>query len=65
MDTIINFFKNKWVKLVAWTVLALSAVALIVGGATVESISGGVALVSGIISAVSALVAFIASQVKK
>lgn len=60
-----NFFRNKIVKLVAWILLIASAVVLIVGGVTAESISGGVALAAGVVTAVSALIAFISSQIGK
>ena len=65
MEKIKAFFTNKWTKLVSWIVLALSAIALILGGAKVETLNGGIALVAGIVTAVSALVAFISSQIKK
>lgn len=64
MDKIKAFFSNKWVKLISWVVLGISAAFLIIGGATAESISSGVALVGGIITAVSLLIAFISSQIK-
>jgi len=60
-----NFFTNKITKIVAWVLLALSSVVLIIGGATTENLTSGVVLVAGIVTAVSALVAFIASMVKK
>ncbi len=64
MDKIKAFFNNKVTKIVAWSVLALDVVVLILGGATTEVISSGVALVAGIVAAVAALVAFIASKIK-
>jgi len=60
-----DFFKKKIVKLVAWVLLACCSVVLIMGGANVEQISGGVVLVAGIVTAVSALVAFIAEKLKE
>lgn len=65
IENMIDFFKKKSVRLVAWCVLVISAGVLIVGGANAEEISGGVVLVSGIVSAVSALIAFIAEKVKE
>ncbi|MCQ2587926.1 MAG: hypothetical protein MJ174_07410 [Treponema sp.] len=65
MDKIKAFFSNKITKIVAWVVLCICAVILIIGGATAESISGGVALVAGIVSAVSALISFIGGMIKK
>lgn len=65
MEKIKAFFQNKITKIVSWLVLSLCVVALIVGGATTESISSGIALVGGIVAAVAALVAFITGQIKK
>lgn len=65
MDKIKAFFSNKVTQIVAWVLLAVDVVALIIGGATVDSISSGVALTGGIVAAVAALVAFISSQIKK
>lgn len=65
MDKIIAFFSNKIVKLVAWIVLFVAAIVLIIGGATAETISGGIALAAGIVSAVAAIIAFISAQIKK
>lgn len=65
MDKIKAFFENTITKVVSWVVLSLSIVALIIGGVTTETINAGTALVAGVISAISALIAFICSQVKK
>ena len=65
MEKIKAFFQNKITKIVSWLVLSLCVIALIVGGATTESISNGIALVGGIVAAVAALVAFITGQIKK
>ena len=65
MDKIKAFFNNTIVKVVAWVLLAVVSVVLILGGASVVDISNGVELVAGIVAAVSALVAFIASKIKK
>ena len=65
MEKIKAFLQNKITKLVAWIVLALCVVVLIIGGATTESISSGIALVGGIVAAVAALIAFITGQIKK
>lgn len=65
MDKIKAFFQNKITKIVAWVVLALASVVLIIGGATAETLSAGVALVAGIVSAVAALIAFISSKDSK
>lgn len=65
MDKIKAFFQNKWTQLVAWILLVLSTIVLIIGGITAETISSGVALVSGIVLAVTELVIFICKQLKK
>lgn len=65
MDKVKEFFESKITKIVAWIVLAICAITLIIGGATAESLSSGIALIAGIVTAVSALVAFIAGQIKK
>lgn len=65
MDKIKAFFTNKITKIVSWVVLAVVSTVLIIGGATVENINSGVTLIAGIVSAVSALIAFITSMVKK
>lgn len=65
MDRIKKVFQSTVTKIVAWIVLALCAVVLIIGGATAENLSSGIALVAGIVTAVSALIAFIAGQIKQ
>ena len=65
MDKIKAFFNNKIVKIVCWVLLAVVSVVLILGGTSVADIGKGVELVAGIVTAVSALVVFIASKIKK
>lgn len=65
MDKIKAFFNNTIVKVVSWVLLAIVAVVLILGGTSVAEIGSSVELVAGIVTAVSALVIFIASKVKK
>jgi predicted ferric reductase len=60
-----DFFSSKVVKIVAWVVLALDVTALIIGGATTVEITDGIALIAGVIAAVSLVIAFIAERVKK
>lgn len=60
-----DFFSSKVVKIVAWVVLALDVTALIIGGATTVKITDGIALIAGVIAAVSLVIAFIAERVKK
>ena len=65
MEKIKAFFSNKVVKIVAWVVLALAVIVLILGGATQETITGGVVLVVAIVAAVAAFISYITSNVKK
>ena len=65
MDKIKAFFNNKIVKVVCWVLLAVVSVVLILGGTSVADIGKGVELVAGIVTAVAALVVFIASKIKK
>jgi predicted ferric reductase len=60
-----DFFSSKVVKIVAWVVLALDVTALIIGGATTVEITDGIALIAGVIAAVSLVIAFIAERIKK
>lgn len=59
------FFASKTVKIVAWVALALDVTALIIGGATTAEITDGIALIAGVIAAVSLVIAFIAERIKK
>lgn len=59
-----EFFKNKIVKIIAWVLLAICCAVLIIGGTTTETIASGVVMTAAIVSAVSALVAFICERVK-
>ena len=63
MDKIKACFENKIVKAICWIVLAVVSAGLIIGGATTVDIGTGVALVAGIITAVSALIVFIAEKI--
>jgi len=60
-----DFFSSKVVKIVAWVILALDVTTLIIGGATTVEITDGIALIAGVIAAVSLVIAFIAERVKK
>ena len=65
MEKLKAFFNNTIVKVVAWIVIALASVVLILGGAGVADISGAVELVGGIVTAISALIIFIANKIHK
>lgn len=58
-----DFFKQKWVRIVGFVLLIVGAVLLILGGLTKEDISKTVLLVDGIIIAVGALITAIVSYV--
>lgn len=65
LDKIKAFFASTVVKAVAWVILALDVTALIIGGATTVEITDGIALIAGVIAAVSLVIAFIAERCKK
>ena len=65
LDEIKAFFASTVVKAVAWIILALDVTALIIGGATTVEITDGIALIAGVIAAVSLVIAFIAERCKK
>ena len=58
-----NFFKQKWVKIVGFVLLIVGAVTLILGGLTKEEISKTIALTDGILIAVGALITAIVAYV--
>jgi hypothetical protein len=64
MDKLKAFFQNKTTKIVLMSICAVSAGGLIVGGMTTESINGLIVAVGVVISAISALIAYIASKIK-
>lgn len=59
------FFDNKITKLVEFILIAISCGGLIIAGVTVEEIAKVPALVAGILGAISALIIFITSIIKK
>ena len=59
-----NFFKQKWLKVVAWVVLFVDLVVLFLGGVTQKEVSDAVALGFIAIGAVAAIVAFICERTK-
>ena len=59
-----NFFKQKWVKVIAWVVLFVDLVVLFLGGVTQKEVSDAVAIGFIAIGAVAAIVAFITERVK-
>lgn len=65
MDKIKAFFDNKITKTVEFILIAICCGGLIFAGVTVEQIAKVPALVAGILGAISALITFITSIVKK
>lgn len=65
MDKIKAFFENKITKTVEFILIAICCGGLIFAGVTVEEVAKVPALVAGILGAISALVTFITSIVKK
>lgn len=56
MNKIKELLGSKTAKLVEFGILAVDAAALIIGGVTVEAISGIIPLVGGVIAAITAVV---------
>ena len=65
MDQIKAFFNNKITKTVEFILIAICCGGLIFAGVTVEEVAKVPALVAGILGAISALITFITSIVKK
>ena len=65
MDKIKAFFNNKITKTVEFILIAICCGGLIFAGITVEEVAKVPALVAGILGAISALITFITSIVKK
>lgn len=65
MDKIKAFINNKITKTVEFILIAICCGGLIFAGVTVEEVAKVPALVAGILGAISALITFITSIVKK
>ena len=65
MDKVKAFFNNKITKTVEFILIAICCGGLIFAGVTVEEVAKVPALVAGILGAISALITFITSIVKK
>lgn len=65
MDKIKAFFNNNITKTVEFILIAICCGGLIFAGVTVEEVAKVPALVAGILGAISALITFITSIVKK
>jgi hypothetical protein len=64
MNKLKELLSNKKVQLVEFIVLAVDAAALILGGQSVESISGVIPLVGGAIAGIGAVIVAINALVK-
>ena len=64
MEKLKAFFKSRITKIVSWVILGISVLSLIVGGITSADISNFTSLVISLVSAISAVVAFISSNTK-
>ena len=64
MNKIKELLSNKRVQLVEFVVLAIDAAALIIGGQSVEAISGIIPLVGGAIAGIGAIIVAINALVK-
>lgn len=60
-----DFFKQKWVKITAWIMVAVGLVALILGGMTEGDINNGIKMLFVAIAAVGAVIAFITGEAQK
>lgn len=65
MEKIKAFFNNKITKTIEFILIAICCGGLIFAGVTVEEVAKVPALVAGILGAISALITFITSIVKK
>lgn len=65
LEKIKAFFNNKITKTVEFILIAICCGGLIFAGVTVEEVAKVPALVAGILGAISALITFITSIVKK
>ena len=65
LEKIKAFFNNKITKTVEFILIAICCGGLIFAGVTIEEVAKVPALVAGILGAISALITFITSIVKK
>lgn len=65
MDKIKAFFANKVTQIIAWVVYVVAVVFLFLCGFSADEISNGQVLTIAIVMAVSGLIAFIGSKIKK
>lgn len=59
-----DFFKNKWVKLVAMLMVIVGTVVLLIGGFGVDGLSSIISAVAGVVSAVGIVITLIINGLK-
>lgn len=60
-----NFFNQTWVKIVAWAMIIIGAIALLLDGTSVGDINQVVELVFGILQAIGLLIVAIGKLLQK
>lgn len=60
-----NFFKQTWVMIVAFSFIIIGVIVLILGGVTVGEINNVVELIAGILSAIGLLIIAIRKLIQK
>lgn len=59
-----DFFKNKWVKLVAMLMVIVGTVVLLIGGFGVDGLNSIISAVAGVVSAVGIVITLIINGLK-
>lgn len=59
-----NFFKNIWVQVIAWIMVAVGTAVLILGGVDAGNVAKIPTLIFGIIEAIGVLILFIKSMLQ-
>lgn len=59
-----NFFKNIWVQVIAWIMVAVGTAVLILGGIDAGNVAKIPTLIFGIIEAIGVLILFIKSMLQ-
>lgn len=56
-----DFFSQKWVRIVASLLVVIGTIALLIGGVKIDDIKNISVLAGGVVTAILAIIAFIAS----
>lgn len=59
-----DFFKNKWVKLVAMLMVIVGTVVLLIGGFGVDGLNSIISAVAGVVSAIGIVITLIINGLK-